>query len=367
VAAKDFYQVLGVPDTATAEEIKKTYRRLAKQYHPDANPNNPKAPEMFKQISEAHSVLSDGDKRKKYDQMRKLGAFDFTSRSGRAPGTAGPRGSTQTGPAETFDFGDFGAMGLGDIFSSLFGRRNAKEEPRGETLETVLVIPFRTAALGGKVPVTLPVNGPCTTCGGSGAAPGASVSQCPECKGRGTISFGQGGFAVNRPCPLCRGRGKVPSQKCGTCHGAGELRTEKTVMITVPPGTDGGAKVRLRGQGEAGTTGAPSGDLLVTFEVEPDRFFRREGLDLHCEIPINLAQAVLGTKVRVRTIDGKKLALTIPAGTEAGKKFRVKGHGITKGDRVGDQIVEIRVTIPEQLSPDQQELFKKFADATGLS
>ena len=192
------------------------------------------------------------------------------------------------------------------------------------------------------------------------------MSECPECNGRGTISFGQGGFAVNRPCPLCRGRGKIPSVKCPTCGGAGEIRAEKTVMITVPPGTDTGTKVRLKGQGEAGGGPGPAGDLVVTFEVQPDRFFRRDGLDVICSVPINLAQAVLGTKIRVRTLDGKKIVLKVPAGTPSGKKFRVKGQGIKKNERIGDQLVEIEVTMPPQLSADQEELFKKFAELTGM-
>ena len=362
MATKDFYQVLGVPDTATPDEIKKAYRKLAKQYHPDANPNNPKAPDLFKQIAEAHGVLSDPDKRKKYDQMRRLGAFDLGAR-GRPGGGSRPGGAgAQPGPSETFDFGDFGSMGLGDIFSSIFGKGGRKESaPRGEAVEVALEIPFRTAVLGGKIPVTLAMNGACPACAGSGAAPGATVSQCPECKGRGTISFGQGGFAVNRPCPQCRGRGKVPSQKCGTCGGGGEVRSEKTVPISVPSGVDSGTKIRLKGQGESG------GDLLVTFDVLPDRFFARQGLDLECEVPINLAQSVLGTKIRVRTVDGKKVVLTIPPGTPAGKKFRIKGMGVGKGDRKGDQLVEIAVTMPDHLTPEQQELFKQFADQAGLA
>jgi molecular chaperone DnaJ len=299
--------------------------------------------------------------------MRKLGAFDFTGRSSGRSGRGAGGGAQQSGPSETFDFGDFGSMGLGDIFSSIFGRRGGEaEEPRGHTLETVLEIPFRTAALGGKVPVTLPVNGACPTCGGSGAAAGATVSTCPECKGRGTISFGQGGFAVNRPCPMCRGRGKVPSEKCPTCDGAGAVRTEKTVMITVPPGTETGTTVRLKGQGEPGESGGKPGDLLVTFEVQADRFFTRDGLDVVCRVPINLAQAVLGTKVKVRTIDGKKIVLTVPAGTQSGKRFRVKGQGISKNARTGDQLVEIEVRMPEHLAPEQEELFRKFAESAGL-
>ncbi|MEO8451032.1 MAG: J domain-containing protein [Gemmatimonadota bacterium] len=367
MASKDFYQVLGVNEKATAEEIKKAYRRLAKQYHPDANPDQPGASDMFKQISEAHSVLSDPEKRKKYDQMRRLGAFDDTgsrrASGGRGQAAGGPAG----GPAETFDFGDFGSMGLGDIFSSIFGgSRGRRDEPAGDTLETALEIPFRTAALGGKVTVTMPVTGTCATCSGTGAAPGATLSTCPECKGRGTISFGQGGFAVNRPCPLCRGRGKIPSVPCPTCNGAGEVRTDKTVVITVPPGTDTGTKIRMKGQGGAGGPGQPAGDLIVTFEVEPDRFFHRDGLDVLCTVPINVAQATLGSKIRVRTIDGKKVVLKVPPGTQPGKKFRIKGMGIAKGDKRGDQIVEVAVTVPEHLTPEQEALVKGFADAANL-
>ena len=363
MAAKDFYQVLGVSDKATPAEIKKAYRRLAKQYHPDANPNNPQAAETFKQISEAHGVLSDPDKRQKYDTMRRLGAFDPR----RAPAGAGPRtaGAGGGGFSETFDFGDFGSMGLGDIFSSIFGR-GKKEEPRGESIEAELQIPFRTAALGGKVPVSLTVTETCPTCSGNGAAPGATLSQCPECKGRGTISFGQGGFAVNRPCPMCRGRGKVPSEKCPACGGVGERQTEKRVMVTVPAGTDDGLKIRMKGQGGSGRNGAQAGDLLVTFRVEPDRFFRRDGLDVICDVSINLAQAVLGTRLRVRTLDGKKVVLRIPPGTQPGRKFRVKGEGIAKGEHRGDQIVTVLVKLPDQLSPEQAELFKQFTAAAGL-
>jgi molecular chaperone DnaJ len=361
VASRDFYQVLGVGESATAEEIKKAYRRLAKQYHPDANPNNPQAAEMFKQISEAHGVLSDPEKRKKYDQMRRLGAFEPSG----ARGGAGPSGG-RGGFSETFDFGDFGSMGLGDIFSSIFGR-GRKEEPRGESVETELEIPFRTAALGGKVPVTLSVNETCPTCGGNGGAPGATMSQCPECKGRGTISFGQGGFAVNRPCPMCRGRGKVPSQKCPTCDGVGETRAERRVMITVPPGTESGLRIRLKGQGAAGRNGTPAGDLLVTFQVQPDRFFRREGLDVVCDVTINLAQAILGTRLRVRTLGDKKVVLKIPAGTQPGRKFRIRGEGIAKGERRGDLLVNVQVTLPDELSPEQLDLFRQFSDSAGLA
>ena len=366
MAAKDFYQVLGVSDSASQGEIKKAYRRLAKQYHPDANPNNASAAERFKEISEAHSVLSDAEKRKQYDQMRRLGAFDGGPARGPRPGGArrGPGPGPEAG-AEGFDFGDFG--GLGDIFSSIFGRgRQGQEEPAAESIETVVEVPFRVATLGGKVAVSLQVIEPCPTCAGSGGAPGATWSTCPECKGRGTISFGQGGFAVNRPCPQCRGRGRIPSQPCPTCQGAGEVRTERQVSITVPPGTDTGTRVRMRGQGQAGRSGMPAGDLLVTFQVQPDRFFHREGLDIVCEVPLNLAQAALGTRLRVRTVDGKKVVLRIPAGTQPGRRFRIKGQGVEKNGVKGDQLVQVQVQVPDQLTPEQQEMLKQFAQSAGL-
>jgi molecular chaperone DnaJ len=227
-------------------------------------------------------------------------------------------------------------------------------------------VPFRVAMLGGKIPVTLPMTDTCPTCKGSGGAPGATMSTCPECNGRGTISFGQGSFAVNRPCPQCRGRGKIPSQKCPTCNGAGEVRTERKVVITVPPGTDTGERVLLRGQGQPSRPGGPPGDLVITFQVQPDRFFHREGLDIHAEVPINLAQAALGTRVRVRTLDGKKVLLRIPPGTQPGRKFRIKGQGLEKNGRRGDQLVGVQVNVPETLNAEQQELMKKFADSAGL-
>jgi len=368
--AKDFYQILGVPDSATPDEIKKAYRRLAKKYHPDANPNTPAAAERFKEISEAHTVLADADKRKQYDQMRRLGAFDggASRRPGGAqrPGPGGAAGASAGSGFENVDFNDLGGLGLGDIFSSIFGK-GRREQQAEETLETVVEIPFRVAALGGKVPVRLPVNEVCRTCAGSGAAPGAKISTCPECNGRGTVTFGQGGFAVSRPCPRCRGRGKIPSVPCPTCHGLGETHGEREVVITVPPATESGTRIRLRGEGPAAATGRPTGDLIVTFQVQPDRFFHRDGLDLLCEVPINLAQAILGSRLRVRTLDGKKVVLKLPPGTQPGRKFRIKGLGLEKGGRKGDQLVQIQVQIPEKLSPEQEELVKKLAELGGLA
>jgi molecular chaperone DnaJ len=366
--AADFYQVLGVAEAASQDEIKKSYRRLAKKYHPDANPNDPKAAERFKEISEAYGTLADPDKRKQYDTMRRLGAFDPRVRrpsgAGARPGAAGGAGPGAS--YEEFDVSDLGGFGgLGDIFSSIFGK-GRREEPRGETLETSVEIPFRTAVLGGKVTVAMPVTDTCPTCSGSGAAKGATIATCDECAGRGTVTFGQGGFAVSRPCPKCRGKGRIPSQPCPSCAGTGAVRTERQVAITVPPGTDDGHKVRLKGQGQAGP-GGTAGDLIVTFSVQPDRFFRRDGSDLLAEVPINVVQAILGTSVRVRTIDGKKVLLRIPPGTQPGRKFRIKGQGIERNGSRGDQLVQIRVTVPEKLTPEQEALVKQFADQAGLA
>ena len=250
-AQRDYYQVLGVAETATTDEIKKAFRRLAKQYHPDRNPNNAQASDRFKEINEAHDVLSDATKRKKYDQLRRYGAFAGND------ARPGPPGGGFSSDFDLSDLSSFG--GLGDIFSSIFGRRGEGREMEGDDeVETTVTIPFRVAALGGKVPVTLPLSEVCPTCGGNGAAPGAKIETCPECHGRGTVSFGQGTFAVHRPCPVCRGKGKVPSQRCPTCQGAGDVQVEKRLMITVPPGTEDGARVRLKGQGAKGR-----GDVVV--------------------------------------------------------------------------------------------------------
>jgi len=380
---KDFYAVLGVSASATQDEIKKQYRKLAARYHPDKNPNDPKAADRFKEISEAYQVLGDAERRKQYDQMRQLGAFGGFgggARPGQRPGSgAGAPGSGGFPPGggnfrfEDFDIGGLG--GLGDIFSSMFGggggntggaRARSRGPERGQDVEMQLTVPFRAAALGDKIEVELEVNEECQTCHGSGAAPGAKLQTCPECNGRGTISFGQGGFAVQRPCPMCLGRGQVPTERCPTCGGSGEVRTRKKVVITVPPGTDTGTRIRLKGQGGRGQHNGPPGDLLISFQVEPDRFFRREGLDIIAPVPINIAQATLGSRISVRTLDGKRVAIRIPQGTANGKRFRVRGQGIEKDGQKGDLIVQVDVQVPEKLTEDQERAMKEFAEAGGL-
>jgi molecular chaperone DnaJ len=379
MAQKDFYSVLGVSEKATADEIKKQYRRLAKQHHPDSNKGDVKSAERFKEISEAYQVLSDEKKRQQYDEMRRLGAFDGFG-AGRGAGgrggaprsrgpSRGPAGSPAGGTFDDFDIGGLG--GLGDLFSSMFGGAAGRAQrpsgpQQGQSVETTLDIPFRTAALGGKVPIELELNEECVTCGGSGAAKGAKIQSCPECGGRGTISFGQGGFAVNRPCPMCLGKGTVPSAKCPTCGGSGEQRSRKKVNITVPSGVDTGSKIRLKGQGGRGLHGGPPGDILITFQVKPDEHWSREGLDLVVHAPVNVAQATLGAKVSVETLDEKTVSIRIPAGTPAGKRFRVRGQGIGKDGKRGDLLVEVAVTVPQKLTAEQAKLMREFAEAAGL-
>jgi molecular chaperone DnaJ len=368
---KDFYAVLGVSASASADEIKKQYRRLAKQYHPDTNAGDTKAADRFKEISEAYGTLGDPDKRKQYDEMRRLGAFGgFGTRPpGARPGSARPGGARPGGAAGAgFDFDVGGLGGLGDLFSTMFGAggRRARGPETGQSVERTVEVPFRTAATGGKVPVELEVEEECTSCRGSGGAPGATSKGCGECGGRGVISFGQGGFAVNRPCPACMGRGQIPSERCAACSGTGSVRASRTVLIAVPAGAESGLKVRLKGQGGRGANGGPAGDLVITFLVQSDRFYTRDGLDLVATVPINVAQATLGSRVSVRTIDGKKVAVRIPAGTSSGKRFRVPGQGIDKDGKRGDLLVEIAITVPETLTEAQEQAMRDFAEASGL-
>ncbi len=374
---KDFYAVLGVSSGASADEIKKQYRRLAKKYHPDANKNDTKSADRFKEISEAHNVLGDAEKRKQYDEMRRYGAFaGMGGYGGRNAGNrgastgAGGRGSATTGAGSRFEEFDLGNLGgLGDLFGSMFGGRGSGRPSgpeQGQSVESTLEIPFRTAALGGKVPIELEVNEECGNCRGSGAAPGATLRPCPECNGRGVISFGQGGFAVTRPCPMCIGRGQVPSERCPTCQGAGETRRRKKVVITVPAGVESGSRIRLKGQGGKGANGGPPGDLLISFQVTADPNYRRDGLDVVTTSTVNVAQALLGSRVNVSTLDGKSVALRLPPGTSSGKRFRIRGQGIAKDGQRGDLLVEIEVAVPDRLTTDAERLAREFAEASGL-
>jgi molecular chaperone DnaJ len=377
-AGKDFYKILGVREKADADEIKKAYRKLAKENHPDANQGNPKAAERFKEIGSAYAVLSDPKKRKQYDQMRRMGSLGF------GPGRGGGQQQRGGGPGADpgFSFDDFqGGFGnISDLFSSLFDMGKEKAPPgarppgagpksirqKGDNVEYVVEIPFLIAANGGKISVDVAITEDCTTCGGDGAKPGTEVKRCEECNGTGNVSFGQGGFAVKRPCPACLGKGQRPETPCASCSGRGAVRQHRKISINVRPGVETGSKVRLSGQGERGRRGGPPGDLIISYKVKSHNFFRREGLDIHVRIPINIVQATLGSKIRVKTISGKKVVLNIPKGTQSGTKFRVRGQGIAKGDRMGDQYVEVVVSVPEKLSDEERAMMEEFAEVTGL-
>ncbi|MEK9502255.1 molecular chaperone DnaJ [Gaopeijia maritima] len=374
-ASKDFYEVLGVSEKASADEIKKAYRKLAKQYHPDANPNDAGAAERFKDLGEAYAVLSDAEKRKQYDQMRRLGAFGLggagrrsSAGSSRRPGSPG----SASGGISFDDIQGFG--GIGDIFSSIFdlgGRGKTQTSssggPRkGQNVDYVVEVGFETAVKGGKISIDVPITEECATCSGSGAAPGSAVKTCGECGGSGQVSFGQSGFAVKRPCPACLGRGTIPEMPCAACKGRGSLRQSRKIQVAVPKGVDDGSKLKLSGQGERGAGGGPPGDLILTFKVKEHRFFRREGLDIHVTVPVNIVQAALGTRIKVRTVGGSKVVLKVPAGTQPGTRFRIRGQGVEKGDRVGDQIVEVKVEVPDTLDDSAREALEKFGSAAAL-
>jgi molecular chaperone DnaJ len=219
---------------------------------------------------------------------------------------------------------------------------------------------------GGKVTVNVPVTEECATCDGSGAAPGSTLETCPQCDGRGSVSFGQGGFSVNRPCPECMGRGQTPSDPCRVCRGQGQVRSRRKLKVDIPAGVRDGSKVRISGQGERGPGGGPSGDLIIRVRVKDDPFFEREGLNLVCEVPINLAQALLGSRIKVRTVEGKKVVLRIPPGTQTGTSFRVRGQGVQKGDRRGDQLVRVKIQVPEELGEEGREAAEDLAEAEGM-
>lgn len=373
---KDYYRTLGVGAKASQAEIKKAYRTLAKKYHPDKNRDAPEASLRFKEIGEAYSVLSDPKKRKHYDQMRRLGAFGMgTGARSRDGAGAGPKPASGVRTEYSFEDLQGGFGNVSDLLSSLFGQREARSGPnarptdgpvRGVDVEYLVDVPFLTAARGGKVTVELSLTEQCAPCNGSGAEPGTGLRSCGECGGEGTVSFGQGGFAVKRPCPACFGRGKTPETPCEPCVGRGERRRRRTVRVDVPTGVDTGGKVRLPGRGESGRTGGAPGDLIVSFKVAPHRFFRRKGLDIHATVPVNIIQATLGTAIRVKTVSGKKVVIRIPPGTQTGTKFRVRGRGIERGERRGDFYVETRVAIPEELSDEEREAMQEFAKASGM-
>ncbi len=360
---RDYYEVLGISRGASEDEIKKAYRKLAKANHPDLHPGDKAAEARFKEINEAYEVLSDKDKRARYDQYGHAGVEPNF-------GAGGFNGGFEGG----FDFGD-----LGDIFGSFFGggfgggrRANPNAPQRGESIRMSLAISFEEAAFGCEKAVTIERSESCDTCHGSGCAPGTTPEECPDCHGTGTVQDRRqtpmGVFATSAPCTKCGGKGKIIHQPCKDCHGTGAVRKRKTIKATIPAGIDNGQTISIRGQGNAGKNGGQAGDLLITITVRPHELFRREGTSVLCEAPITFAQAVLGAELEIPTIDGK-VKYTLPEGTQSGTTFRLKGKGIPSinGRGRGDQYVTVYIETPRNLNKEQKEALRKFAESMGDS
>ena len=358
---RDYYEVLGVSRGASEDEIKKAYKKMARKYHPDLNPGDKSAEEKFKEVNEAYEVLSDADKRARYDQYGHAGVDPNFGAGGFGGGFDGG-----------FDFSD-----LGDIFGSFFGggfgggrRTNPNAPQRGESIRMAVTISFEEAAFGCEKEVTVERYEACDTCHGSGCAPGTSPEVCPDCHGTGTVQVRRqtpmGVFATSSPCPKCGGKGRIIHQPCKDCRGSGMMRKKKTIQASIPAGIDNGQTISIRGQGNAGRNGGPAGDLLITITVRPHELFRREGTSVLCEAPITFTQAVLGAELEIPTIDGK-VKYTLPEGTQSGTTFRLKGKGIPSinGRGRGDQYVTVYIETPRNLNKEQKEALKKFAAAMG--
>jgi molecular chaperone DnaJ len=351
---ESLYDTLGVQKGASADEIKKAYRKLARQYHPDTNQGDKAAEERFKQVQTAYDVLSDEEKRKQYDR--------FGSTNGRGP-AAGPGGVN-------VDFGDLGDLGdiLGGIFGNARGggRRSRPQPVRGADVETEVRLSFEDSLRGAeaKVPVELTVS--CSQCGGTGAEPGTAPVICPECNGRGVVSESQGLFALSQPCPRCRGNGTVIEQPCSKCHGSGRERRRRTFTVKIKPGVKDGTKIRLKGKGEVGQNGGPSGDLIVVTRVTASDQYERRGDDLVVEVPVSFPTAALGGKVEVPTPEGV-VSLKIPAGSEDGKLLRIKGRGAPrlKGSGKGDVLARIRIQVPKRVNKKERELLEELQKGVG--
>ena len=357
---RDYYEVLGVQKGASEDELKKAYRKLAKENHPDLHPGDKNCEARFKEINEAYEVLSDPDKRAKYDQF---GHAAFDPNQGFGGGGFGGFG----------DFSGFG--GFGDIFGDIFGfggggGKNPNAPRKGDNLRANLNIKFEEAAFGVKKDVTLTRIEQCPDCKGSGCAAGTTAEVCPDCKGSGQVKTTQrtpfGMMQSNVQCSKCKGRGKIIHSPCQTCRGIGSIRRQHKVNINVPAGIDDGQTISLRGQGNAGLNGGPAGDLLVTILVQPHARFEREGTSILLEQEISFAKAALGSEIEVPTLDGK-VKLTVPEGTQTGTMFRLKGKGVPylRSTGRGDQFVTVRVVVPKGLNSNQKEALKAFAESLG--
>jgi len=383
MSSKDYYQILGIDENAGEKEIKSAFRKLAKTYHPDRNPGDREAEERFKEINEAYDVLSDSKKRKQYDQMRTLGAYGpFAPRQGGAGGSpfdfggfGGPGGQSYTWTTiDDADLGGFG--GLGDIFEELMRQMGmerkgwrSKEEAkkraarRGQDINLSIEVPFDLAIKGGKVVVKVPGKLVCEACRGSGAAPNGRVDVCKRCKGKGTVAYELGGYALSRTCPECLGKGTRPDKPCPSCGGLGFSRGERKIGIKLPAGVGDKTKLKLAGRGDMGEGKAPAGDLYITIRVTPSEEFVREGDDIRTTISIGVDEAILGTTREIKTVSGKKVRLKIPPGSQPGKVFRLKGHGVynERKKRSGDHLVKVEVKIPKKLTEEQREFIESFA------
>jgi molecular chaperone DnaJ len=345
---KDLYTVLGVPKGASQDEIKKAYRKLAREYHPDKNPDDAAAEARFKEIQTAYDVLSDPEKRKTYDR---LGSADGRQRFD-------PRGFDFGGDFNIDDLGD-----LGDLFGGIFGRgagRQRSRAERGADIEAQVNLSFEESLKGIETKIPVDVETACSECGGSGAKPGTSPKVCPECRGRGVTSESQGLFALSHPCPRCRGNGTVIEDPCPRCQGSGRERRTKRYSVKIPAGVKDGTRIRLKGKGEAGLAGGPPGDLFVVTRVAESPVYKRRGSDLEVEVPVSLADAALGTQVEVPTPEGA-VSLKVPAGSEHGKLLRIKGRGAPKlkGGK-GDVLARLKLDVPKKLNKKQRELLEEL-------
>ena len=349
MAKRDFYEVLGVARNASEADIKKAYRRAAQKYHPDRNPDNKEAEDKFKEAKQAFEVLSDAQKRAAYDQFGHAGVD--TSAAGGA------------GPGAGFGGGNFSDI-FGDVFGDIFGGGRGgggANVYRGADLRYNLELSLEEAVAGTTVKIRVPTHVACKTCDGSGAKRGSSPTTCTTCGGRGQVRIQQGFFSLQQTCPQCQGKGTVIKDPCGTCHGQGRVKEQKTLSVKIPAGVDTGDRIRLAGEGEAGENGGPSGDLYVQIKVRPHPIFTREDSDLYCEVPINFTTAVLGGELDVPTLEGR-VKLKIPAETQTGKMFRLRGKGVKSvhGGGIGDLMCRVEVETPVNLNRKQKELLEEF-------
>ena len=366
-ATKDFYQVLGIAQDASAADVKKAYRKLARENHPDSNPGNDAKHEKFKAVAEAYDVVGDEAKRKKYDEFRSL-----QSRGGFGPGMGGGGGF----PGGGFNLDDLlrergGSGGLGDMFGDLFGggQRTRTQQPRprrGADVESTATIGFTDALDGVTVSLRLTSDTACATCQGTGGKPGTRPHICPECEGAGFIVAGTGGaFSINETCPACGGRQLVYDEACPTCHGSGRGTSARSIQARIPAGVKDGAKIRLKGKGAPGEQGGPAGDLFVTVKVTPHRVFGRKGDNLTLDVPVSFDEAALGAEVKIPTLGGAPVTLKLPAGTPNGRTFRVRGKGATRRDgSKGDLLATIEVQVPATLDQTAREALEAYRAAT---